>query len=385
LTAPAPAPAPGRDLRLDLFRGVGLVFIFLDHVPDNWISYLTLANVVFCDAAEIFIFISGYAAALAFGRIAEREGFVFAGVQALRRTWTLYVAHVFLFVIFVAQVAWATRRLANPMFAEELNVASFLDEPAVAVLKALSLQLQPMFMNILPLYIVLLIALALLLPLLRRFLAPVLAVSFALWAATQATGFNLPGHPDGTWFFNPFAWQALFLLGAACGYSGHVAGRVPAALRPPKLPVAAAALALCVAGKLALTFGTRFELIPGWLFDATWRLADKTAMGPLRLLSFVALAGVTVALVRPDSAWLADRRLRPLIRCGQHSLAIFCLGIFLSVAGHAILTEWGHGWIPEAAVSVAGIAAMLLAARFLAWAKRRPVAARAPAAGGGEP
>jgi len=377
------ARPPGRDLRLDFFRGLGLVFIFLDHIPDNWISYLTLANVAFCDAAEIFLFISGYSAAMVFGRLAEREGYLFAGAQAARRTWLLYVAHVFLFMIFLAQVAYATRRLANPMFAEELKVASFLDEPGTAVLMALSLQLQPMFMNILPLYILLLLALALLLPALRRGLGPVLIVGFALWASVQGFGENLPAYPDGSWFFNPLAWQLMFLLGAAYGYTGHVVGALPGWLRGPPVWVSAVFVALCLAGKLALTFGTMFDLLPPWLHDAVWRVADKTSLGPLRLLNFLALAHVTVALVPAEAGWLASRWVRPLVRCGQHSLEVFCFGIFLSVAGHAILTEWGHGWASESAVSVGGIAAMFVLARFLSWSKRRVRAAPAGAKGSG--
>jgi hypothetical protein len=327
---------------------------------------------VFCDAAEVFLFISGYSAAMVFGRIGVREGSVFAAAQTLKRTWTLYVAHVFLFVIFVAQVAYASRRFANPMFAEEMNVASFLEEPGVAVLAALALELQPMFMSILPLYIVLLLGLAVLLPLIKRgWLATILLASIALWMVVQATGLNLPLYPDGFWYFNPLAWQCLFLIGAAFGYSHRVLDRDPPLLAPPPLWLSAAFLGLCVAGKLALTLGTRWDAIPSWLHDATWRIADKTSLGPLRFLNFLALAHVTVALVRVDSRWLASRAARPIVRCGQHSLEIFCFGIFLSVAGHAILTEWGHGFAPEAVVSAGGIAAMLAAARFLSWSKRR--------------
>ena len=375
--------AAGRDLRLDFFRGVGLVFIFLDHIPDNWISYLTLANVMFCDAAEIFLFISGYSAAMVFGRLGQREGSVFAAAQALKRTWTLYVAHIFLFVIFVAQVAYAARRFDNPMFAEEMNVASFLEEPGVAVLMALFLQLQPMFMSILPLYIVLLLGLSLLLPLLKRgFLAPILLASIALWILVQVTGVNLPLYPDGRWYFNPLAWQCLFMIGAAFGYSGNVLGRDPPLLQTPPLWVSAAFLAVCVAAKLALTFGPNFDLMPGWLYDALWRIGDKTSLGPLRLLNFLALAHVVVAVVGVDSRWLASEWARPLVRAGQHSLEIFCFGIFLSVAGHAILTEWGHGWAPEAVVSAGGIVAMLIAARFLSWSRRRAGGATAARSGG---
>jgi hypothetical protein len=161
------------------------------------------------------------------------------------------------------------------------------------------------------------------------------------------------------------------MIGAAFGYAQRVEGRDPPLLAAPPLWASAAFLGLCVAGKLALTLGTRWDAIPAWLHDATWRIADKTSLGPLRLLNFLALAHVTVALVSVDSRWLASRAARPIVLCGQHSLEIFCFGIFLSVAGHAILTEWGHGFAPEAVVSAGGIAALLAAARYLSWSKRR--------------
>jgi len=67
-----------RDLRLDFFRGLALVFIFIDHVPDNKLARITLGSWNFSDAAEVFVFISGYTAALVFGGMARRLGPVLA-------------------------------------------------------------------------------------------------------------------------------------------------------------------------------------------------------------------------------------------------------------------------------------------------------------------
>ena len=67
-----------RDLRLDLFRGLSLLFIFIDHIPNNVLSYVTLHSIAFSDAAEVFIFISGYAAATVYGRALQRHGGVAA-------------------------------------------------------------------------------------------------------------------------------------------------------------------------------------------------------------------------------------------------------------------------------------------------------------------
>ena len=148
--------AMARDLRLDFFRGLALFCIFIDHLPTNIMAEFTLQSVMLSDAAEVFILISGYTAGMVYGRAMEREGFVIAGVRVYHRVWQLYVAHVFLVMMFMATVAYTAGDLNNSLYAEEFGAADFLNEPGLAVVKALTLQFQPAFMDILPLYIVLL-------------------------------------------------------------------------------------------------------------------------------------------------------------------------------------------------------------------------------------
>src|SRR6266850_8399535 len=103
----APAvTATGRDLRLDLFRGLALWLIFLDHIPSNAVSWVTIRNFGFSDATEIFIFISGYTAAFVYGRAMRERGIVVATARILKRVWQIYVAHVFLFTIFLAEISY---------------------------------------------------------------------------------------------------------------------------------------------------------------------------------------------------------------------------------------------------------------------------------------
>src|ERR1700743_3963366 len=97
-SAPLPPVLP-RDMRLDFFRGLALVCIFIDHIPGNYLGYFTLSAFGFFDAAEVFIFISGFTAALVYGRTLAVRGRLIARAQVLRRAWELYVAHIFLFMI----------------------------------------------------------------------------------------------------------------------------------------------------------------------------------------------------------------------------------------------------------------------------------------------
>src|SRR5215475_12123898 len=102
-----------RELRLDLFRGLALWLIFLDHLPNNILAWLTIRNYGFSDATEIFIFISGYTAAFVYGRAMVNSGFVIASARILRRVWQIYVAHVFLFTIFLAEISYVATRFEN--------------------------------------------------------------------------------------------------------------------------------------------------------------------------------------------------------------------------------------------------------------------------------
>src|SRR2546423_1832941 len=91
-------PAAGvRELRLDLFRGLALWLIFIDHVSPDLLTWFTIRSYGFSDAAEIFIFISGYTAAFVYGRALVDSGLVIATARILRRVWQIYAAHVLLF------------------------------------------------------------------------------------------------------------------------------------------------------------------------------------------------------------------------------------------------------------------------------------------------
>src|SRR5882724_503869 len=123
----------GRDLRLDLFRWLALWLIFLDHIPSNVVSWITIRNYGFSDATEIFVFISGYTAAFVYGRAMREQGLVVAGARILKRVWQVYVAHIFLFAIYMAEISYVSHNFENPLYGEEMGIFDFLQQPDITL------------------------------------------------------------------------------------------------------------------------------------------------------------------------------------------------------------------------------------------------------------
>lgn len=381
-----PEPSTQRDLRLDFFRGVSLIFIFIDHVPENILSFFTLMAVAFFDAAEVFIFISGFTAALVYGRRLINKGALYATAQVLRRAWQLYVAHIFLFVLFIAEVSYTSLTFKNPMYNEEMRVADFLDEPHIAVIKALLLEFQPTFLDILPLYIVMLLIFPAILLGLQRHWLWVLTPSAVVYLAVQILDISVPAYPEGhVWYFNPLAWQFLFVAGAVLGdrtaHGANLAGLVRVAY-----PVAAVVFGAALVIKISWTVHGVWEPVPGLFLKELWPI-NKNNLPPIRLLTFFALVLLVATHVPPGARFLSSVAARPLVVCGQQSLEIFCLGILLSALGHFILSEYNSGIPMQLAVNAVGIAVMCLTAKMIDWYKamdRMPVLRPAVPQGGGD-
>jgi hypothetical protein len=342
--------------------------IFLDHIPENIVNWFTIRNYGFSDATEIFIFISGYTGAFVYGRSMRDRGFVLASARILRRAWQLYVAHIFLFTIFMAEIAYVAATFDNPLYAEEMKILDFLKQPDITIFQALLLKFKPVNMDVLPLYIVLLLLFPPTLFLLVRKPNLALAGSAVLYALAWKFNFNLPAYPNGVWFFNPFAWQLLFVFGAWCALGG--ARRLAVVLRSRFALVAAIAyLVFAFAITLTWHFEQLARFVPTWLADVMYPI-DKTNLDVLRFAHFLALAAVTVRFVPRHWNGLKSPWLQPAIRCGQHSLEIFCLGVFLAFAGQFIIAESSGGPLLQTAISVLGIFIMIATANLLSWYKR---------------
>jgi hypothetical protein len=348
----------GRDLRIDACRGIALWWIFLDHVPDNIGSWLTLRNYGFSDAAEVFMFVSGVTCALAYGKARRCEGWTGVISRTLRRSWDIYVA----FLLLTLACAILVHLAGGGRLAHDSNTRILLDHPGATLAHAAILQYRPVNTDVLPIFVLLHLLFAPLLWLLLRVPNVTLSASLALYALVHVFGWTVPAWPNSYWAFNPLAWQLLVVLGAWWMIEDKK-------VRPWVTSRTALVLAvLYLLFSLVIALSWRIKpleaLIPEALANLLYPL-DKSNLDPLRLLHFLAIAVLAAWFVPRNWPWLTTPVMRGAIRCGQNSLPIYCLGILLAFASHTTLLHISDGLAMQIALSLGGIVAMIATATLL--------------------
>lgn len=352
-----------RDLRLDACRGLALWIIFLNHIPDNALTWLTQRNYGFSDSTEIFVFVSGYTCMLAYGGALRSHGWRETIARALRRGLEIYAAFLLLLVAYCVLV-WVVG--AEARYFDESNTAVFFGNPGTALARAVMLQYAPVDTDILPTFALLHLSFPLLLWLMTRSATLALAASLLLYLMVQLYSWHVPAWPRGEMYFNPFAWQVLFVFGAWYATAG---GGWPLLKRMLQSRPAVLLAALFLLASLEVTLSWQFkalDILPEALSKAIYPI-DKSHLAPLRLLHFLALAIVVVHLAPHDWRGLRTPLATATIRCGENSLAVYCLGVLLSFAGHVILTKISDALVMQIAVSLAGIVIMIAAANLMTW------------------
>jgi hypothetical protein len=353
------APAKRID-GIDFWRGFALLTIFIDHVPENVFQHVTQQNFGFSDAAELFVFLSGVSVALAYGtRFFDGEAVV-AVRAVLRRAFTLYWVQILISLLIIAMFVGAAALWHDDSLLEDADAVVSNPLQTTAAILALLHQLENA--NILPLYIALLLMTPLLLVLARRDDRLMLAASAGIYLAARAFSLNLSTWPvEGTWFFNPIAWQLIFAIGIFAGRRLKRGGIAYDAR------LFAACLAVVVIAAVVRT--EAFGYASG-LWDHVHDMLDcgKTDLGFARLVHFLALGYVVyhsglTGLMRRTRAFL------PLCLMGRYGLPVFATGIVLSAMGEVIETRseaFNHQVALWAAIVSGGILLHYLVARGLA-------------------
>ncbi|WP_321859526.1 OpgC domain-containing protein [Burkholderia cenocepacia] len=338
---------PSRSARLieiDFFRGLVLLMIVVDHISASVLSRVTLHAFALCDAAEVFVFLGGFATASAYGAIAERQGARAAQQRFVRRAMQIYRAFLATSTLMlVVSVVLDHFGIEAPNLALD-DVSVMLASPLTGLAELLTFQRQPYLASVLPMYVLFALASPVLVPFARRHPWPLVAISVASWLAAPWLGPELLDTDGFRWSFNPFAWQLMFVAGvlARCQpfYRRVALGRWGAAATG----LACAVVLGCASYKL-------FSGLPvpeGVL---------KRDLALPRVVSFAAIAWLMADCVR--FGWIARiaQGVRPVVAVGQRGLICFVAGAAISlvidsllhpVAGSADLRHVGVGLVADA-------------------------------------
>ncbi len=355
-----------RDLRLDACRGLALWFIFINHIPDNALTWLTLRNFGFSDTSEVFVFVSGYTCMIAYGGALREQGWATIIARAVRRCWEIYAAFLLLLIAYFVLV-WLVG--GGNRYLDETNTGFFFRDTGAAIVHASILQYAPVNTDILPTFVLLHLSFPALLWLFTRHPAVALLVSAFLYLMVQLYSWHVPAWPTGEIYFNPIAWQILFVLGAWCASddAGHLRKMVQSRAA---LVVALLYLAFSLIITLSWQFKVLEQFVPATISGLIYPIY-KSHLAPVRLLHFLSLAVVVSRLMPADWHGLMRPWMLAIIRCGENSLSIYCIGVLLSFLAHVVLVEMDGGLAMQLIVSVVGIGLMIIAATLLTWESRR--------------
>ena len=376
----APARArSARDPRLDVFRGLCLVMIFINHVPGNVFEDFTSRNFGFSDAAEGFVLMSGIAAGLAYGRDFQRIARLITGLtRVLKRVWTIYLVHILTTVCALAAAAATALWLDDSTILFKNQMGVIWSNPLGVFIGIPALTHQFGYVNILPLYLVLLLASPVMFIVAWKWPLWLMGLSVALWAATGWFRLNLPNYPNsGGWFFNPLAWQVIFACGLLTGVAIRDGRRfVPVRLWLQLLSGGFLVFACLAAQNKDIAKEMGHLLWMAKNAGAPWFLTDfdKTFVTAPRLLHILALGYFlsTLAIVRRACAL---RIAAPLAMLGRHSLPVFALGSVLAIGIQGIKQVTGKDLVFDSLFLFGGLSLQFaLAASRHFWPKPAPQA-----------
>ena len=370
-----------RDLRLDFFRGIAMFIILIAHIQSDWLALWIPARFGFSDATEMFVFCSGMASALAFGRVFREQGLIIGTARVAYRMWQVYWAHIGLFFAVAVTTIWLTNlHITDTDYTAMFNLYRFFGAPLMHLPALLTLTYVPNYFDILPMYIAVLAMMPLVVALSRIHLALVAVLVVGLWLWANITGLNFPAEPNSPrpWFFNPFAWQLVFFTGFAF-MSGWI--------KAPPIDRRLVWLAIVII-VLSIPFAY-FRIINLVPEIQAWRktndvLINKTNFGILRYIHFLALAYLAVAAVGQKGARIAAgpanptlariwARILPVITTvGQQSLAVFVFSMFYAVLLTALFDLVGRNNFSMVWVNILGAVGIALVAYTAKWFKAKP-------------
>lgn len=350
---------------IDFWRGFALVTIFVNHVPGLYFERFTHRNVSLSDAAELFVFLAGWALRKLFDSAPKDVSMFWLFMRLEGRAFDVYFAQLIITEIAIAVLAASSLLFDAPYLLDWHNASTVFNDPVRAHIGLVVLTHQLGYFNILPLYVILMLAAPLIALIYRSASSALLLSSLVIYASALIFGVNLPTWPvEGTWFFNPLTWQLIFVLGFLSAGTNGLGGFV----RRYRTPLRWLAVPVVVLGAVAAV--TRFSPDPVELPEPTLVfMFSKTFLSPARLLHALALVllfgGIFVS-IRHYIPRIADY----LSLLGRNSLKVFCAASLLSLIGQVLRFSIGGTFATDVIIVSFGLSTLGIVAWASEWRER---------------
>lgn len=338
---------------IDFWRGLALVMIYVNHVPGNAFTVLTLRNYAISDAAELFVFLAGCSLSYASGGPSRRLPATKITARLLGRAAEIYRAQILITVLALALLAAAALTRNNPLFLEWHNAGPAFYDTTRAIVGGALLSYQIGYFNILPMYVVLLLLAPVFVTIALTSRIAALLVSFTLYLIVLTTWTTLPSWPtEGSWFFNPLSWQLLFVIGfVCCDYA-----RESPAFRAFVKKAVPAAVVVFAAGAALTIMDVRPDPLsvpePRLFF-----LFDKMYLSPLRIVSLVAVVVAFYPVFARVGARLGSVT-RFLCSLGRNSLPVFSVASLAALFGQIVRFIGDGSLAVDIAIVLSGLSLM---------------------------
>lgn len=343
----------GRSIEVDLLRGIVLIVIAIDHISVSVLSHVMLHNYAYCDAAEVFVFLGGYASAAGYTSIAARGGEAVARRRFIRRAWEIYRAYLLTAALMLCCGALlVTLPMTSPLV-HDSGWTAFARHPMQGLVDIATLRQQPFLSAVLPMYLLYALSVPAAIPLAQRMPGALFAISLAVWLGAPWLAERLPG--GAGWPFNPFAWQLLFMLGLLCR------------LYPVSVSMQTSNVGRTLT-RVAFAVVLAFAFVKVCIDTHPSPGVMKQNLASVRVVSFLALAWLCAQAIRVGWLERLAERLPAVVTVGRQGLVCFVGGTVVSIAVDTAvrLMRAETNWLARLSADIAAVAALLMLARIAA-------------------
>lgn len=348
-----------RDLRIDLLKGIALIMVLVNHIgyviPNSYYTFLTNKYYGFSDAAELFLFMSGYLFGRIYLRFYQTEGYYKTLIKAVHRNFQLYLWILIISIFVFAVYAFFDNNIGGDFINTNVTAKKFFENPFNSIPDLVVLKLSATYTNILRFYITVIF--------LGVLFIPILEYSYKLLLFISVSLYILSFWIQLTTYYDLFSWQLLFIVAMILG------SKIEFSKNRYLLIIAISYLIISLIISLYAHFISSSQ---GALSAVIEYLMQKYPLSIFRVLHCLALFYVFNSFVDSNEKWKRNPFMAPILDMGRNSLEVYSFGVLIAHVSHIILIYFNKSFVIYSLEIFFGILLSAFFSAMVSWYKSKP-------------